>query len=414
MDKHPLFDSYSDPIPPVRYDIQRIPVQQNGHSLIYFHDALGYATPGFALPSQTEAVLSLIDGRRSVTDILEFSSDDVTKEEILEYIRFLDEHGLLDSDHFAARAEAIESRYEKADRHYSITSGGSYPGEAEELSAFLGNAFNEHELSKAVNSAKGLYAPHIDPRLGMSSYVRAFSALRELRPKRVVMLATSHYSGMYGELYRESPFIVSEKTFIMPNGEARADADLIRELRKLPAPEYGLSFIDRAHRIEHSIELHLLFLNHIWKHDFSILPVLVGSFDELLYLDDSYRAGQVGRFAEWLRDTFRDDPDTLFMISGDLCHVGKKFGDPEPASELMDAVRNFDSECMKAGVNADGAGLLTLIRSKLDAHRVCGFPPLYTFLNAFPDLKGQQLSYDIWDEKERDSAVSFGSILFQE
>lgn len=413
MDNHPLFDSYTDAIPPVRHDIQQIPVQQNGHSLIYFHDVLGYATPNFALPSQASAVLSLIDGKRSVTDILEFSSDEVTKEEILGYIRFLDENGLLDSEHFAVRAEFIESQYEKTNRHYSITSGSSYPSEPDKLSAFLETAFKENEPSKAVENARGLYAPHIDPRLGMRSYVKAFSAIKSLCPKRVVILATSHYSGLYGELYRESPFIVSEKTFVMPNGEVKADANVIRELKKLPAPEYGLSFIDRAHRIEHSIELHLLFLNHIWQHHFTILPILVGSFDELLYLEDSYRSGQVRRFADWLHDTFKNDPNTFFMISGDLCHIGKKFGDTEPASEFMDSIRHFDSEFLQAGVHSDSTSLITLIKENLDAYRVCGFPPLYTYLQAFPDLKGQQLSYDIWDEKEMDSAVSFGSILFQ-
>jgi len=33
-------------------------------------------------------------------------------------------------------------------------------------------------------------------------------------------------------------------------------------------------------------------------------------------------------------------------------------------------------------------------------------------LNAFPNLDGKILSRDLWDETERESAVSFGSILF--
>jgi len=91
-----LFNSYSLPIPSIRYDLQRIPINQNGHSLLYFHDSLGYATPDFSLPFEAETVLSLIDGHRSVEDILKFSSDEITKDHVLGYVRFLADPGVLE------------------------------------------------------------------------------------------------------------------------------------------------------------------------------------------------------------------------------------------------------------------------------------------------------------------------------
>jgi hypothetical protein len=56
--------------------------------------------------------------------------------------------------------------------------------------------------------------------------------------------------------------------------------------------------------------------------------------------------------------------------------------------------------------------MLELMSRKYDPYRICGYPPLYSFLNIFPKLEGEILTYDIWDETERESGVSFGSILY--
>jgi len=408
-----LFDSYTDPIPPIRYDIQRIPIQDNGRSFIYFYDQLGYSTPDFALPTNAEPILSLMDGTRSVNDIIKFSSDEVTKEQILGYARFLDEHGLLDSEYFADHAELIESEYERSNVHRSITNGTSYPPEPDKLTEFLNTAFETHENSKPVDAAKALYAPHIDLRFGMASYVKAFSTIQNLKPKRVFILATSHYSGLYNSEYSNKPFIISRKNFDLPNGLVKADQKTISLIKEQTIHDeiFGTSFSDRAHRIEHSIELPLLFLNHIWQHDFEIVPILVGNFDQLYYAKDGYLANQIEAFTYLLNQQF-NDRDTFFLISGDLAHFGKKFGDQQPASELFEKVQAFDKAFLEVGANNDPITMLEIMSSEYDPHRICGFPPLYTFLNTFPNLNGKVLSRELWDETERESAVSFGSILF--
>jgi AmmeMemoRadiSam system protein B len=409
-----LFNSYSEPIPPIRYDIQRISVQENGRSFIYFYDQLGYSTPDFALPKDAEPILSLMDGNRSVDDIIKFSSDEVTKEQILGYVRFLDENGLLDSEYFAEHAELIESEYERSDTHHSNTAGSSFPTDEAELGIFLNDAFNENEVSEPVRSAKALYAPHIDPRVGMASYVKAFSSIRNLTPKRIFILATSHYAGLYGDLYANSPFIFSKKDFILPNGTVKSDHDTISLIKEQTSHDeiFGTSFADRAHRIEHSIELHLLFLNHIWNHKFKIIPILVGGFDELLYAEDGFQAHQIEAFTYLLNQQFNNE-ETFFLISGDLAHFGKKFGDQEPASSMMNKVKTFDESFLQAGSSNDSDMMKKIMTMNYDPYRICGFPPLYTFMNAFSNTKGQVLSYDLWDEKERESAVSFGSILYK-
>lgn len=409
-----LINSFTNIVPPFRHDLQIIPINHNGESLIQIYDTLGYSTPDFALPPDAQSIISLIDGRKSVDDIMQFCAPSIKKEEILKYIQFLDEHGLLDSQSFRKRKENIEKQYEQSSTHRSTTAGSSFPKNKNQLDEYLKEAFLQHGHSVPAKNAKALYAPHIDPRVGLSSYVMAFSSIKNLKPKRVVMLATSHYSGLFGNLYEDIPFILVDKNFAMPNGTAKLDKKAMTELKEIANnPDFGISTHSRAHRIEHSLELHVLFMNHIWKHNFEIVPILVNNLEELFYFKGSRKEKQLDAFSDLLYQKYGQDEDTFFLISGDLSHFGKKFGDEKPANDLMKNVIDTDKQFMESALKGDADKMVDALKYTYDATRICGFPPLQTFLRTFPELKGQQLSYDIWDETERESAVSFCSILYQ-
>lgn len=415
MSTNDLFDSKTAPIPAIRRDLQIIPIQKDRKEFLYFHDELGYATPNFALNKQVEGLLSLLDGQKSIEDLKPYLGDDVTPDQLLEFIRLLDKHRLLRSTHFKQHAEQIEDEYEASDVHRSVTAGQSYPADADELTSFLDEAFSNTETNHSPalsQKIRALYAPHIDPRVGLESYVKAFSAIRDLTPKRVVVLATSHYAGLHPNIYKNKPFVAVDKNFELPLGTIQSDTETIEQLMQ-QSEGTGLTACDRAHRMEHSIELHLLFLSYLWNHDYSIIPVLVNGLDDLLYAEKSHRAKQVEAFGKRLNELFGSDRNTFFLISGDLAHIGKKFGDRQPAQSMFEEVKTFDQSFLNAANRSDTERMLSLMKKDYDPYRICGFPPLYTFLKTFPDLEGKQLSYDLWDEQERESAVSFSSILYR-
>ncbi|HKK46302.1 MAG TPA: AmmeMemoRadiSam system protein B, partial [Balneolaceae bacterium] len=335
-----LFDSKTDPIPQLRRDLQIIPIEQNGNSYLYFQDQRGYAPPDFAINRQVGTLLSLIDGRKSISDLDPYLGENVNPDQLLQFIRFLDENRLLASKHLESHAQKIEEAYEQSTLHESVTAGSSYPKEPEELNEYLRAAFENHSNTRTAQNIKALYAPHIDPRVALDSYVKAFAPIRNLRPKRIVILATSHYAGLYPDHYQNTPFILVNKDFDLPLGTIRRDQKTIEMLAEQDG--IGISTHDRAHRVEHSIELHLLFLSYLWDHDFSIVPILVRGLDDLYHMEDGHLGQQVKNFSTILHKQFGDDDETFFLISGDLAHFGKKFGDENPASTMFEDVRSFD------------------------------------------------------------------------
>lgn len=405
-----IFKSTEKSIPPLRRDIQVIPVQEDGRDLLLFYDPMDLARPGFALDGSVEPVLSLIDGYKTAEQLAAYFENGVTGARLLKLITMMDEQRLLDSPYFLQYRIRKEEDFEGSGIRKPALAGSSYPADVTQLRAFMDETMS---LATGCPSEqpprKALFAPHIDLRVGSRQYADAFSSIKQLTPKRVVILATSHYSGYYPELYSGFPFIGSGKDYELPGRTFTTDTGALKILSE-QGEESGFTMKDRAHRVEHSIETHLLFLSHFWKHDFSIVPILVGGIDELFYMPDGELGGKVERFAGDLRKINSDD--TFFLISGDLSHVGKKFGDREPAAGLRPEVEEFDRKFVHAAVSGNGKEMLDLLSKDQDPYRICGFPPLYSFLKAFPGLEGNKVNYHWWDESERESAVSFGSIAF--
>lgn len=415
-------------LPPLRSDVEMIPVTHENRDLIYFHDPQGYMIKPFVLETQIAALLPLLNGNYSVEDImteLKRYGSDVKEKQLLAFVRQLDKARLLLSPWFRHYKTEIEKEFEESDVRPAVCAGQSYPASANELEEFLTEAFSKNSESgygKEIIGDKGtkkkdkeiraLFAPHIDPRVGLSSYVPAFKSLMEVEPRRVVLLATSHYSGMHYPLYDGRPFIATRKDFETPLGKISTDKQAMDILER-HALETGCSFSDRAHRNEHSIELHLIFLQHIWEHSFQLIPLLVGSFEELYYKSDGDTGKKVNKMAALLAEQFDDDA-TLFLISGDLSHIGKKFGDADPASDMFDEVTPYDKRFLEHARRAEKEELLNLVSDDYDPYRICGFPPLYTAISALQNIKGEITSYEQWDESERESAVTFGSVLYRQ
>ncbi|MEX2601338.1 MAG: AmmeMemoRadiSam system protein B [Balneolaceae bacterium] len=397
------------PPPPVRPDIQISTLNYNGEEILAFQDMLGYIPAGFALHRHAEPILSLLNGRLTVSKIRSILNNQVSTDEIFKFIELLDRNSILDSETFQKTSAELEARFETAPVRPPTLAGEIYPDSGNELYNELSIQFDKVEESEHRRPLKALYAPHIDPRVHETVYAEAFTRIRHLKPERIVILATSHYAGLYPDTYHNKPFIGSKKSYKLPHRTFTTDRNYLDRLTD-KAGESGFTTNDRAHRIEHSIELHLLYASHIWQHEFTIVPILVNSLDELFYMRNGHLGKQLRYFAELLQEL--DTEDTFYLISGDLSHVGKKFGDTEAAEDIRNKVEASDQQFMTLATTNRQDELLSKLQHGQNPYRICGFPPLFTWLTAFPDAQGESINYYWWDEPERESAVSFGSILY--
>ncbi|MBK9139234.1 MAG: AmmeMemoRadiSam system protein B [Verrucomicrobia bacterium] len=159
---------------------------------------------------------------------------------------------------------------------------------------------------------------------------------------RVALLGPAHYAEVPGIA------LSSAVAFATPLGRVPVDVAAVSALRRLP----GVDVDDRAHAPEHSLEVHLPFLQTVLE-EFALVPLLVGRA-----ADDQIAAAME---AVW------DEPGTLIVVSSDLSH----FHDYHTAGELdahtadrIVALRGEELGCEDACGCRPIRGLLRVARAR--------------------------------------------------
>ena len=144
---------------------------------------------------------------------------------------------------------------------------------------------------------KAIIAPHAgyiySGPIAAAAYAR-FAAARE-SIKRVVLIGPSHRVPFGGLAATRA------ETWVTPLGVIPVDTTAIQQLR----PLRQVSVLDQAHAHEHSLEVHLPFLQVVLA-DFKIVPLVVGDASD----------EDVAEVIEALWD----GDETRFVISSDLSH----------------------------------------------------------------------------------------------
>jgi AmmeMemoRadiSam system protein B len=208
-------------------------------------------------------------------------------------------------------------------------------------------------------------------------------------------------------------FSLTEKDFETPLGRVITDKDFVRQLKI--AGDGAVSPHDIAHRSEHSLEFQLIFLQHIFGSDFSLIPFLCGSFHKVLNrVSRPSEIPGVGSLLKVLGDFVKEHAsDTLLVAGVDFSHIGPKFGHSERASSMLLETRNQDRILMDAIYRGEIEDFWTATREVKDRYNVCGFSTVACLLEIIKGTQGQLLAYDIWQEELTQSAVSFAAIAFE-
>ena len=296
---------------------------------------------------------------------------------------------------------------------------GTYPGDPVELRQQLDQLFQHPRGAgwpdgKAAPNGRigGALIPHIDYQRGGTTYTHGFrEVVQHSDADLFVIIATSHFS--------PHRFILTRKHFRTPLGVAQTDQQFVQRVADIVGPSV---FADEpAHLPEHSIELHVVFLQYCMEklgRPFKIVPLLVGSFHDCIRdavppheQDDIYLMTKALKTAA--QEAHEAGAKICYLSSGDLAHIGPKFGDSAPVTEpFLGHSHSQDHALLEHLASVDRNGFFRIVAEENDDRRICGFPPTSLLLSVLEPTHGKLLDYQQYVEPRGFESVSFASVAF--
>jgi hypothetical protein len=258
-----------------------------------------------------------------------------------------------------------------------FVAGSFYPADAGELRrAVEGYLAAGGAAAEGAPVPKAIIAPHAGYVYSGPVAGTAYARLKPARGRisRVVLAGSSHRVGFAGIA------VPSAGAFDTPLGPVPLNREAIGRLRELKF----VVELDEAHAAEHSLEVHLPFLQLVLS-DFTLVPLVVGDAPP----DQVAKALDL----EW------GGPETLIVISSDLSHYH-----PYGAAERMDSETARAITALEVdGVSEQGACGRRPIRGLLELARRKGMRAAAVDLRNSGDTAGP-----------RDRVVGYGSFVFEE
>jgi hypothetical protein len=336
------------------------------------------------------------------------------RETIDEIVKKLDEGFFLDNENFRSMREQIEHEFCGSPSRPAALAGKAYSDEPEKLAAQMGQFFSDPEgpglpgkKRRTKYPVKGIVAPHIDLNRGGPCFAWAYKELAEAgRAKVFVVFGTSH-------MPTRQPFVLTYKDFETPFGPVRCNRKLAEDIQK--RVDFNLLEDEFIHRGEHSIEFQIVFLKYLFRErdDISIVPILCGSFHELIAgrvipAEDERISG----FFSAVREAVSESSEKVCFVAGaDLAHVGPRFGDPHPVNDgFLKGLEADDMRMLESLVKVDPKEFYANIEADNNRRRICGLPPIYTMLNVMEARTAKLLKYQQWPDPE--ATVTYASAAF--
>lgn len=261
-------------------------------------------------------------------------------------------------------------------RHPCVA-GTFYPGVRSQLERDVTRYLDEaaERVPRSASAPKAIIAPHAGYMYSGPVAASAYVSLRGFgsRIRRVVLLGPSHRVALRGLA------TTSAAAFETPLGSVPIDRPAREAVLHLP----GVCVMDEAHAFEHSLEVHLPFLQ-ILLEDFALVPFSVGDAS----------AEDVAAVLEALWD----GDETLIVVSSDLSHY-------------------YDYATAKRLDRATTRAIEALDPGGLDSESACGRAPVRGLLLTAKRLGLEVETVDVRNSGDtagpRDQVVGYGSWVFR-
>jgi AmmeMemoRadiSam system protein B len=393
-------------------------LDHQGQSYALLQDPLGVFSSPILLALDTFVhVCRHFDGRNSLAEILTRVEQEtgqlISREALERLVVELDHAMVLEGPAFAQFRESFRQAMVRpaalAGRSYTAGDAALRTELAQYFASDRGAGQPPKRADGASRRLRGVLSPHIDYNRGGPVYTWSYQQLLEQGDvDTFVILGVAHQ-------FCRRRFVLTLKDFETPLGTVPTNREYVRRIAHAAGDEF---FDDElVHRAEHSIEFQAVFLQYLLGQEraFSIVPILVGSFQDLLVRGiDPIDDPDVRKFVESLRLAERSGGQNVAYIGGiDLCHVGPEFGDASPVdSGLQETVRRFDHEMLDHAASGDPSAWFQTAAGVSNRWRVCGLAATYTMLHAMGPAQGRLLRYEQAVDDRRTCCVSFASMVF--
>lgn len=212
--------------------------------------------------------------------------------------------------------------------------GTFYPADPAALAEAVSRFMAEAGDAAGQSPPKAVIAPHAGYVYSGPVAASAYARLAPLRGRisRVVLLGPAHRVAFRGLA------LPGADAFATPMGEVKVDAAAVAALSALPQ----VLTLPDAHAAEHSLEVHLPFLQTVLG-DFSLVPLVVGdAADEEV---------------EEVLETLWGGEETLIVVSSDLSHY-------------------HDYATARAIDAATSASIIALDETRIGFEQACGRAPI--------------------------------------
>ena len=248
-----------------------------------------------------------------------------------------------------------------------------YPDDPRELRAMVTGFLGAVPAAGTV--PKAIIVPHAGYVYSGSIAASAYARLKSARGRitRVVLLGPAHRVSFHGLA------LPSDDHFMTPLGRIAVDQEAVRKISRLSQ----VRVMDVAHAQEHSLEVHLPFLQEVLG-EFRLVPLVVGD------------AG-AEEVAEVL-DLLWGGPETLIVVSSDLSH----YHDYQTAQQMDRATSQAIEQLRPEDIDFDHA---------------CGRNPVNGLLHAARRLGLKAKTIDLRNSGDtagsHDRVVGYGAYIFE-
>ena len=161
----------------------------------------------------------------------------------------------------------------QADIRPSPIAGQWYSDNPQILKQQLKSYLDGCHLPDIHGSIVAIISPHAGYIYSGGVAAHAFKAIRDLCPETVVIIAPMHHP------YRSRFLTTAHTHYGTPLGSIMVDKQLVDNLREIMRTQYRLDLDQISNDPEHSLEIEIPFLQMIYQHKFTLLPVMVRDID---------------------------------------------------------------------------------------------------------------------------------------